>query len=278
MYVFVPNVVEDVYPLRRSPVGNLAPILLRARDEGSESIRERHLAEERRILGLALSRARERLWISFSKTALDGTTRLVPSRFLRQLEIAEDAEAEHGIEADPVEEAVAGYRRQLWRLSIHQTSYGSRPEDAFPGARASCPHVQGDYRQTPDVSPGDRADAAAALYALSRLAEAFPDKVDPSGWWDLVEETRGASPPYPDRHLYLSASRLAAYRDCPLKYKYAHHIALEDVANDAMSMGSLLHSVLEEYHRPGNSFERSPRPCNNCSIASSTSLAFPVRR
>ena len=222
-YLFLPDLVEGVYPLRRSPIGTLSPLLLRGDETESAGVQrgdeadgagsqQRHLAEERRLLYVALSRAGRQACLSHSSTGLDGTSRLSPSRYLTAL----GAECPPEVAPSPsgnLEETVAHYRRQL--------------------------------------ADDDHTTVAEALHALGRLAEAFPNQVDPVLWWDNMDETEGASPPYPDGRLYLSASRLAAYRDCPLRYKFARHLKLDDVTGDAMTLGSLVHGVLEEYHRPG---------------------------
>ena len=215
--VFLPNLVEGVYPLRRSRIGTLAPLLLRGGEGEPEGIRDRHLAEERRLLLVGLSRARGRVYLTHSRTGLDGTTRLGPSRYLSLLRPAVTAaETER---RDGVEELLIHYRRQL-------------------------------------VAEGPLA-RAQALYALGRLADAFPARVDPRLWWDTQDETQGAEPPHPQGSLRLSASRLTAYRDCPLRYKFAHHLSLGEVASDAMALGTLLHEVLRAYHDPKEDLPRT---------------------
>ncbi len=227
--VIIPNLVEDLYPLRRSPIGSLAPILLRE-DGEPRLVRDRHLAEERRVLGVALSRAKSRLVVTYSRVAFDGTTRLVPSRYLDRIGTALPGLDSAADCAATAEDIAASGRRRLWTLdAAHASSEGTLEE---------------------------RLLAAEALYTLGRLAEMQPNKVEPKRWWDLIEPTEGALAPYPDGVLYLSASRLAAYRDCPLKFKFSHHLSLDDVSNDAMTLGTLLHAVLEEYHRPGACYPR----------------------
>lgn len=209
-FVFLPNLVEGVYPLRRSRVGTLAPLLLREAEGEPEGIRDRHLAEERRLLIVGLSRARRKVYLSHSSTALDGTTRLTPSRYLSSLRPAVATDG-RGVRQG-VDELVVHYRRQLASES--------------------------------------EIERAQALYALGRLADTFPGRVDPALWWDTQDETAGAEPPYPSGSLRLSASRLNTYRNCPLQFKFAQHLCLEDVASDAMSLGTLIHDVLQAYHDP----------------------------
>lgn len=209
-FVFLPNMVEGVYPLRASPLGNLIPLLLRDGERETPSPRDLHLAEERRVVLAGLSRARRRVYLTYSTTASDGTTRLTPSRYLTSIQPEEvRAGSAAGNDRD---EMLAHYRRRL---------------------RAADPAAQ-----------------AQALYALARLSDLFPARIDPSLWWDTVDETAGADPPYPSGSLHLSASRLSSYRVCPLQFKFAHHLWLEDVASDTMTLGTLVHDVLRAYHDP----------------------------
>ncbi|HZK67584.1 MAG TPA: ATP-dependent helicase, partial [Chloroflexota bacterium] len=145
-YLFLPNLVEGAYPLRQSPIGNLAPMLLRAGQGEPEDLAERHLAEERRIFYVALSRAVDRVYLSSSGIAFDGTTRLVPSRYLSLLGLEESPDTGDSPPARTPEELVANYGRQL---------------------RSADSTVQ-----------------AQALHALARLAQLHPRQADPSSWWD----------------------------------------------------------------------------------------------
>lgn len=221
-HLFMPNLVEGVYPLRQSPVGNLAPMLLRAGAPEPEDLRERHLAEERRTFYVALSRAIDRIYLTHSRVAFDATTELTPCRYLARLGLPAESTGLTPVHAVPVAssaELAAHFRRQL---------------------RAPDPVCQ-----------------AQAVYALDELARRCPDQVSPAAWWDNLDPTDGAAPAYPTGSLYLSASRLNSYRDCPLAFKFGQHLKLEEISGDAMSLGSLLHDVLEAYHVPGSPCPRT---------------------
>jgi len=55
---------------------------------------------------------------------------------------------------------------------------------------------------------------------------------------------------FPDRRLVLSASQLATYDDCPLRYAYQYGLRVRDDAGASAELGSLVHEVLAEFLRP----------------------------
>ena len=225
--VFLPGLCEGDFPLQRSALDVVVPLLARdlalADADPTPAVNARHLAEERRAFHVATGRARRLLYLSYSRYEADGAAAHLPSRFLDILlghpavaVLAGDEERQLPLDVDG---AVAHYRRLL------------RHEDPL--------------RQ------------AQGLYALDRLRRARPQAVRPELWWENVAETTGAASPFPNARLHLSASRLSAYRSCPLAYQYAHHWRLYEPAGAPATVGSVLHAVLEEYHRPGCLLPRS---------------------
>jgi RecB family exonuclease len=49
----------------------------------------------------------------------------------------------------------------------------------------------------------------------------------------------------------LSATQLATYDDCPLRYAYQYGLRVRDDAGTSAALGSLVHAVLAEFLRPG---------------------------
>lgn len=225
--VFLPDLTEGSLPIARSALDLVAPLLLRdlaipsSEADLAAEVARRHLEEERRIFYVAASRAQTTLYLSYSRTGADGTSALLPSRFLG------------AVTACPV---VRVENEGQEELPLH-------PLGALAHYRA--------FLRSPD--PLLRAQA---LYAIDRLRQAQPALVRPAQWWENVAETIGGAPPFPEGRLYLSASRLGAYRECPLAYQYAHHWRLWEPAGTPATVGSLLHAVLEEYHRPGSILPR----------------------
>jgi len=173
-----------------------------------------HAEEEARVFYVAVSRARRGLYLSYSCRSTDGQATETPSGLLDRLAGHPYLEVVSGEEVarlpSDIGDAVAHYRRLL----------------ASP-----APLLQ-----------------AQALYALAWIRRERPEAVQPEYWWENVKETEGAPPPFPDGKLYLSASRLSRYRDCPLSYQFSVHWLLGEPEGTALAKGNVLHQVLERYH------------------------------
>ncbi|HEV2758533.1 MAG TPA: ATP-dependent DNA helicase [Acidimicrobiales bacterium] len=62
---------------------------------------------------------------------------------------------------------------------------------------------------------------------------------------------------FPDGRLVLSASQLATYDDCPLRYAYQYGLRVRDDAGAPAALGSLVHEVLAEFLRPDRTGDRT---------------------
>ncbi|MDA8186996.1 MAG: ATP-dependent DNA helicase [Dehalococcoidales bacterium] len=232
--VFLPGLVEGTFPQGPSQLDETSALL--ARDLASSPdpsqngigrlnalLRARHLEEERRVFYVAISRARRDLYLSHSCRNADGTAAEPPSRFLD--------------------------------LVAKCTEVEIAPHDAGESLPSDVDGAAVHYRRL--LVSTDPLSQAQALYALHEMRQIWPQSLRSAEWWDNVQETDGAAPPFPDGSLFLSASRLGTYRDCPLKYEFGYHWGLGEPEGPALTIGSLLHKVLEEYHRPGSLLPRT---------------------
>ncbi|MGI8809492.1 MAG: PD-(D/E)XK nuclease family protein [Acidimicrobiales bacterium] len=142
------------------------------------------------------------------------------------------------------------------------------------------PHIRGraPLFDTDPLSPAERLlFQKACSRATSRLvATAAPEPgVLLSRFvegWDLCESRppafRGPAPMsrpatvnpvevFPDGRLVLSATQLATYDDCPLRYAYQYGLRVRDDAGAPAALGSLVHEVLAEFLRPGRTGDRT---------------------
>ena len=85
--------------------------------------------------------------------------------------------------------------------------------------------------------------AAEALAALRRAGGGTPG-------WRATPETPNERPMLPTGGLYTSATRLAPYEECPLRFFYGSLIEVGGTRTTAMRLGGAFHDVLERFHDP----------------------------
>ncbi len=163
------------------------------------------LAEERRTLYVALSRARRRLLVTTSP----GVRKATPSRFCEEAFGALPEPITPGAEEAPLtlDEAAAQHRRTL---SSH------------------------------DSTDDERAAATASLARISTLHSGL----DPSTWWWRRDWTP-AERLYPEGKLTTSYSRIGRYDECPLRYVLESVLGLDPQTTFQMKFGSLVHRIIE---------------------------------
>ncbi len=97
---------------------------------------------------------------------------------------------------------------------------------------------------------------------LSRFVEAWPPQEPrPPAFRGPAptsrKPTENSVAVFPDGRLVLSASQLATYDDCPLRYAYQYGLRVRDDAGAPAELGSLVHEVLAEFLRPDRAEDRT---------------------
>lgn len=219
--VAVAGVIDGAIPKGRRATGLFDPYFL---DETDPVRRARkNEAEDRRVLYVALSRAKQRCLIT---TSPGPTRRGEPSRFIQELvgEIPEVIQAE---DRPPLTfgEAAARYRRTLSDMTL---------------------------------SPAERL---AALGAIQRVCELDPhcSSAQPSQWWwrwewteqplTIREQQHDMSDELPLNKLRTSYSRISTYDNCGLQYLLQIVLGLDPDSSHNMAFGSVVHKVFEEIER-----------------------------
>jgi len=243
---------------------------------GGES-RDAHLAEMRRVLHVAMTRAREGLVLAFAAHSERGAPQH-PSPF------AEEARAALGEEWEDVDEqlfgpdealhAAIGQLRDELLADVQQigsrlgelrldtdldVAHGvtrylellklaalqARPEgqdvaDALPGINAAILHAAtAQQREILQTSSLDDVLLGAERDARVRAA-ATAARHEPSLAPFLPRRGDG---------LALSASDIETYRTCPLKYKFARVFRVPQEPTVNQRFGIVVHQVLERYHQ-----------------------------
>ena len=173
------------------------------------------LAEERRLLYVALTRARRRLVVTAVESVDEGGER--PSRFLDELDLPLRRDRAGGATGTlSVGSLVARLRRTL-----------ADPATPDPLQEAAA-------RRLADLGAARGGDGAALVPAA-----------DPTSWWGLRDVTGGIRPPRPeDQPLLLSGSALAAHQRCPLRWFLDREVGAKGPASAAQGFGLVLHAVV----------------------------------
>jgi superfamily I DNA/RNA helicase/RecB family exonuclease len=211
--VVVADVQEDVWPdLRRR--GSL----LEVDEVDTDDVRpaptaQQLLVDERRLFYVALTRARRRCVVTAVNAVDEAGAR--PSRFLDELVDELPATQLAGVELLSPASLVARLRRAV--------------QD--------------------DSEPDELRRAAAAR--LARLASAVADDgtplvpvADPASWWGIRDWTPGVRPARdPEKPLRLSASAVASYDACPLRWFLEREVNAGGAATVAQGFGTVVHAL-----------------------------------
>jgi DNA helicase-2/ATP-dependent DNA helicase PcrA len=243
--------------------------------------RATHVAEMRRVLHVAMTRAREGLVLSYSASSERGAPQH-PSPF------AEEAREALGEEWEDVEEQLFGpdealhaaigqlrdellsdvqqigarigelrldtdldvahgvtrYLELLKLAALHARPGGQDIADALPGINAAILHAAtAQQREILQTSSLDEVLLEGERDARVR-AKATAARHEPSLLPFLPRRGEG---------LALSASDIETYRTCPLKYKFARVFRIPQEPTINQRFGIVVHQVLERYHQSGGS-------------------------
>jgi len=277
--VYVLGVQQSRMPGNRRGGETVPEQLLK--EELPASTREAHIAEMRRLLYVAMTRARRRLVLSWPESTGSGTaeqSQQKPSQFYEEARAAVDMPEEErreellGIHEDlyatfrMMRDEVLGSVAQVGgamselRLDAHLEAVSAmarymellklatlverRPtRDELPGAIAEINQVLAQA-----ASPEQRE-----LYLDSNLDELLlAEERDRLRREDLVagaaETTLEAFLPIRGEGLMMSATDIDVYRTCPLRYKFARVFAIPREQTLPQRFGILFHQVLERFH------------------------------
>ena len=260
---------------RREPVAAIPPELLKESLPEADP-REEHELAMRRLLHVAMSRARKRLVLSWAEGDRGPGAR--PSPFLEEARAAVDGEVEEVEEElfGPAEGLHSTFRMMRDELLDSVAQVGGRLGEMrldtyLEVSRSIARYLEllklaalierGKAGQTVDEALGEvnellmqgASPEQAELFRLSALDDYL---LDTAG-----EQRRGrdvilASPddtlePFIPRRgegLMLSASDIETYRLCPLKYKFARVFRIPQEPSINQRFGIVVHQVLERFH------------------------------
>jgi DNA helicase II / ATP-dependent DNA helicase PcrA len=284
-HVFVVGLAAGAMPGPfRPPNGDVPDELLKERLELG-SPRAEHEAEMRRLLHVAMTRARKGLVLAWAQTGAPGTTPR-PSPFY------EEARAALGLEEETVEEELFGpaeglhstFRIMRDELLDTVARVGGRLGEMRLDTYLDVDQAMARYLELIKVAALiERAREGQPLEtALPEVNEILAQCATPEqreifeasgldSWLrdtgrdpaELPGSTNGSDAsldpfiPRRGRGLMLSASDIDTYRICPLKYKFARVFRIPQEPTINQRFGIVMHQVLERFHTEGGgSLER----------------------
>jgi DNA helicase-2/ATP-dependent DNA helicase PcrA len=277
-HVFVCGLQSSRMPGARRQLVEPIPAELSTTAASGDS-REEHVAEMRRVLHVAMTRAREGLVLAYAAHSERGAPQH-PSPF------AEEAREALGEEWEDVEEQLFGPDEALHaaigqlrdELLTDVQQIGARlgelrldtDLDVAHGVtrylellKLAALHARPDGQDVADALPGINAAILHAATAQQReiLQTSTLDDVLLDGEQDASVRAKATAarhepslaPFLPRRGagLALSASDIETYRACPLKYKFARVFRVPQEPTINQRFGIVVHQVLERYHQSG---------------------------
>ncbi|MBP1908575.1 ATP-dependent helicase [Methanolobus bombayensis] len=194
-----------------------------------------HLEEERRLAYVAMTRAKEQLYLVFPERYTGNKRGVKPSEFLEQIGYTDNSLVEF-IEAPQCEE----------RCELVEDSVLKRKKDEFERL-ARIYMGQGQLRQ-----------AVESLVVLAQIQELEQKgnlqtfdasellRVSPMPPNELEALVDGRLPPLVDGDMRFSASGIRMYEDCPLKFKYSYVLKIPTPQKTFFQVGTDVHAVYEQ--------------------------------
>ncbi|ABK77099.1 superfamily I helicase [Cenarchaeum symbiosum A] len=220
--VFIADAVEDRLPLKYKGRKYQVPttLLHGRRPQGKE--KDRHMQEERRLLYVAMTRAKKNLCITYSKEYASKKTESKPSRFLEEMQFR----------SNPL---------------VRTFVFAGGPAQGA-GTASTVSGLQEEAMRA--VSVGDHGTAVQKvtdLAALEYMKEhgGLDGFVPPAARSPSPGLGAGAGPAKP-APLRLSSTKIGTYKKCPLMYWFAHVMTIPSPPGIPMVMGGVIHKVLEK--------------------------------
>ena len=229
--VFVTGLYEGGMPSKwRKRQFDMPSDLLRGSGREPDSA-ELHAHEARNLLYVAMTRAKERLYLSYPQMVGDAAGEKKPSSFLEQMQSGTADGMAQVIEYGGRVRSVPAVQDPLTiaKYRIQEEACGAIRESRIEAAAVKLAELA-------KILHAERGNAAGFDPAVS-LAAVMSGAGEPA-----VQS--GASLVRPET-LSLSATKIKSYQTCPLKFKYKVLLRVPDKPNVSLIKGSIIHQVLD---------------------------------
>jgi DNA helicase-2/ATP-dependent DNA helicase PcrA len=216
--VFIPGLVSSKFPAtsRRDPFEIPQELIEEPLDEG-----DHHLEEERRLFYVAVTRAKEELFLTYSDF-YDGKKQWKVSTF-----IAESLESGKLLNKQAIEKSR--------NLKINKLKVKNNIDLKSPqlGSRGIAKRCEGDQREGGCRERGIKGGNRRFPPNKSKNQNVLPFSEKPSLHFNLGK---------------ISYSQIDTYETCPLKYKFRYLMNVPSPLPSAVSFGTSIHNTLRDFY------------------------------
>ena len=194
-----------------------------------------HLEEERRLAYVAMTRAKEKLYLVIPEQYKSNVRASKPSQFLTDIDyennplieiiVADQASVNHG----PVSVSLLQRKKEEYENLVSMYSRQGQLDQALESIVVLA--------QLKELEKNGNLSA----FDLDTFLKVSP--LEPAELDDLVD---GKVPPLVDLNMRFSASRIKEYMDCPLKFKYNSVLRIPTPQKGYFNVGTSVHAVYEE--------------------------------
>lgn len=231
--VFIASADEETWPDVRRRNSILEPERLTT-SEISKKI-ERHVIveEERRLFYVAVTRAKEKLYIS--STSADPEQGRIPSRFIANLFPDPDPKEVEAAKDVPV--------------AVKSTELADAGRYSLQGLVAQLRRIAAtEKKDEQSIQLRDAAEQRLAKLAKLQTSkgDAFVPSANPDSWWGVVGLTENLIPiDDPESAVYVRGSSLQKIHDCSLSWFMQDRAYAQESTSTAMNFGSIIHALAE---------------------------------
>jgi DNA helicase-2/ATP-dependent DNA helicase PcrA len=205
-----------------------------------EDVERIHTEEERRVLFVALTRAKSELHVTLARSGDDGKA-IEESPFEHDFDACAHLDARDltARDIEPIGAAAGAYstRREMEaRLTFLVSRLGSHANGAnVEQTLQECIRIV-----TGLLSEGAEGGVEAVERALKTIGIPLPPEVR----YLEPDKPKGLTGP-----LYLSASSLNLYDGCPRQFYYKQVVRIPETSTFEARLGTAIHAALEEFHK-----------------------------
>ena len=227
--VFVTGLHDDDFPGRPRPQGFAIPQELLKGTGRAHDPETAHVRDKRNVLYVAMTRAKDRLYLTYPRQAKTSNKEREPSRFLFDMEYDNNPRVrvtEHVADAQVAPSLPSAMAAEKSRIQENACRgvYECRPQAVVRDmvVLSKILHMEGD-------GDGDFDPRAILDVDLEGLV------LPPSPKVPLISKDG----------LKLSASKIGAYQKCPLRFKYQHVLSVPSGHSIALKKGNAVHGALD---------------------------------